>query len=446
MITVNKNNVNATYRKFFEEITRWYFEGMEVGKPKSEVRPPSLKLRRVKSREVEGRSSYNTKFHKEHTKEHTKEHKENLCETLRKNSANLCGKTFQRSRPTLVKTEDGKNLEVGSWESEAGSQIVENSLRASVFGLPTLLVILTVLFSACETTIYPELEPAKEIIVVDAWVDQKIERQEIKITRSQPYFEDSYPSKIPNAEVFIEDLDDGTTYEFEEGSSSYFWDPVSEPFGIIGHEYRLTVTVEGETFEAYSRLGRVPPIDSFRFNYKEEDLIVKQDYYMAEFIASDPAGVGDAYWIKAWKNGVYLGKPSELNMAYDAGFSSGQSIDGEVFIIPIRQEFINPFDEDPENDNEYLPPYLVGDSVYVEIHSLDQQAFDFLYGVYFQIDRPGGFAELFAMPLANSLTNLESTNENSTTDIAGFFNIAAVSSAGKKLTQEMADEAKRISE
>lgn len=298
----------------------------------------------------------------------------------------------------------------------------------------------------CETTFIPELNDAEEILVIDAWINRKMERQNIYITRSQPYFENSFPEKITDAEVSVEDLNTGTIYNFVESQDSYYWDPLDSALGVIGHNYRLTVTVEGETFEAFSRLGRVPPIDSIRFNYFAADMFVKEEYFKAEFLATDPVGEGDTYWIKAWKNGVYLGKPSELNMVYDAGFSAGQALDGQPFFLMIRQDFISPFDEIPGTNNEFYPPYLIGDSVYVEIHSIDPQAYEFLWGVYYYISRPGGFAELFSTPLANATTNLTSIDENSVTNVAGFFNVSAVSSAGKCLTQEIADRARQAAQ
>lgn len=305
---------------------------------------------------------------------------------------------------------------------------------------------IVLIYCSCETTIDPDLNTAERIIVVDAWINQKMQRQEIRVTRSQPYFENTFPTKISGATVTVEDLSDGTKYNFTEGETSYFWDPIEIPLGIVGHNYSLTVTIGEETFEAYSTLGRVPPIDAIKFKYNKKDLIVNKDYYTVEFEAIEPEGVGDTYWIKAWKNGVFLGKPGELNMAYDASFTAGQSVDGQEFIIPIRKDFINPLDQSPEKDIGIVPPYVVGDSVYVEIHSVNHLAFDFLFGLYFQINRPGGFAEIFSMPLANTITNLKSTNENSTTGIAGFFNVAAVSSKGTRLTQQIADEARQTGE
>lgn len=310
------------------------------------------------------------------------------------------------------------------------------------------LYFITIVFAllSCETTIHPELEQAEKIIVVDAWVNQKLERQTISVTRSQSYFDNRTPKKISNAEVVVHDLTSGEVYIFEEGDDAYYWEPQASPLGVVGHQYRLTVSVDGETFEAFSRLGRVPSIDSIEFTFNKKDLLVNQDYFTAEFKAVEPAGVGDTYWIKAWKNGHHLNKPGELNMTFDASFTPGQSVDGQQFIIPIRKDFINPLDENPEKKNEMLPPYVVGDSVYVEIHSIDPMAYEFLFGVYFHITRPGGFAELFSMPLANATTNILNLNRNSKTIASGFFNVSAISGRGQRLTSELAEAAKQKAE
>lgn len=306
-----------------------------------------------------------------------------------------------------------------------------------------LYILLIAAIFGCESTINPELETPAEIMVVDGWINNKMERQEIKITRSQPYFDNSRPAKISGATVTVEDMNTGVIYEFKEGQDSYFWEPSDAPFGEAGNRYKLRVGTEGETFEAFSTMGRVPAVDSVLFNFNSKNFGIPEDFYTAEFLAIDPAGTGDTYWIKAWKNGNFLGKPEELNIAYDAGFSAGQPVDGMLFIAPIRGNFVNPLDENPEKENEILPPYQVGDSLYVEIHSLDPLAFEFLFVVARQINRPGGFAELFALPLANAPTNIKSISENSDTEVAGFFNVAAVSSGGETLTQELADLARQ---
>jgi len=184
-------------------------------------------------------------------------------------------------------------------------------------------------------------------------------------------------------------------------------------------------------FEAEAYIGRVPVIDSLTFLF-EEELGFFPNRYTAEFWARDPAGKGDTYWIKAWKNDTLLLRPSEINVAFDAGFSEGGNLDGVTFITPIRQA-INPFNTDEEGN--FLSPYLPGDTLAVEIHSISKQAFTFLNEVIIQTDRSGGFAELFAAPASNVGTNIVNQNPNGKKAL-GFFNVAAISRAGKRLRED----------
>ncbi len=70
----------------------------------------------------------------------------------------------------------------------------------------------------------------------------------------------------------------------------------------------------------------------------------------------------------------------------------------------------------------------------MEIHSISLAAFNFLSEVAIQSNRPGGFSELFAKPLSNVSTNIFNENPNGK-PVLGFFNVAAVSSLGKKFEE-----------
>ncbi|MEQ8472036.1 MAG: DUF4249 domain-containing protein [Marinoscillum sp.] len=303
-----------------------------------------------------------------------------------------------------------------------------------------LYILIGMTFASCEYEVTPKLAELANLMVVDAWLNNKVERQVINITRSQPYFDNSKPVKIPDLEVSLIDLTDGTVFYFEEGPDHYYWEPTDEGLGQIGHSYRLLVESAEETFEAIASLNRTPDIDSIIYEYNTPNFLLNEVHYTVQFYATDPKGPGDCYWIKAWKNGQFLGQPGELNMAYDASVSPGQPIDGQVFTYPIRFGFINPYTDD--ETREQTSPYRIGDSLYVEVHSIDRAGYDFLYNLYFQINRPGGFGELFSSPLSNVSTNIQSTDPNSTTAVAGFFNISAVRGQGLKLSQEVADQAK----
>lgn len=285
------------------------------------------------------------------------------------------------------------------------------------------------LFASCDDVINPELPEADAVLVVDAWVNNLPQEQVIKLTSSQSYFDNNLPTGIEGAEVFITSGTD--TYVFDYTSDgAYVWTPgANQTFGAVGEEYTLTVKYDNEEYTSTAVLNPVPKIDSVTFKFEEETTFFPESY-LGEFWSRDLAGEGNTYWIKTFKNEQQLEKPEEINIAYDAGFSKGGGLDDIIFIPPIR-EAVNPFDEDENGD--FLSPFSDGDSLYVEIHSINEDAFNFLTNVRVQTDRPGGFGELFAQPLANVPTNIENTNPNSNKIAQGFFNVAAVEFNGKKL-------------
>ncbi|MEM6829935.1 MAG: DUF4249 family protein [Bacteroidota bacterium] len=348
---------------------------------------------------------------------------------------------------------------------------------------------------SCETEVDPGLDSSLNILVIDAWLTNNDPIQHINITRSQPFFDASAPTKVGGATVTVTDLTDPTVpaFVFTERADRYTWESTDgSPLGVIGHEYQLDVEVGGASFTSVTQLSDVPPVDSIRFRLEEENAFF-DDLIFAEFFATDLEGINDTYWIKAWKNGRYLGKPGEINIAYDAAFSVDPDNDGVQFIQPIR-DLISPFEEsreeetlspyslpdtllvsgdtvryqsdgspfgviDGENilisdDNTKLPDdvltislddeqlvqissdkiFLQGDSVYVEIHSISNEAYFFMNQVIIETTRAGGFGALFATPLANVSTNI--VPDDPETSVAGFFNVAAVSGTGNRLESE----------
>jgi hypothetical protein len=281
---------------------------------------------------------------------------------------------------------------------------------------------------SCDDVIDPTLEKADPVLVIDAWLNNAAGEQQITLTRSQPYFENSLPSGVSGAVIKVTDQNN-KVYSFSETEPGvYVWTPAgNEVFGEVGFTYKLSVQVGAETFISEAKMGRAPAIDSITF-FLEPGGQFFDDLYQAQFWATDPLGSGDAYWIKTFKNGNQLMKPSEIITAYDAGFSKGGNFSGVPFIYPIRTA-INPFDED--EDGRFLSPYLVGDSVYVQIQSVTEAAFNFLNEVRIQTDRPGGFGELFATSLANVSTNITNTNANGS-KVLGFFNVGEVTGLGRK--------------
>lgn len=349
------------------------------------------------------------------------------------------------------------------------------------------------IFTGCETEVSPNLSEPANIVVIDAWLTNQGLTQHINVTRSQAYFEESAPPKIPDAVVTVTDLTDPglAPYLFQESEERYTWNsPDGNPLGIVGHTYELEVVINGVTYTSRTTMSDVPEIDSLTFRLEEGNAFF-DDLIIAEFFATDLEGVDDTYWIRSWRNGAYLGEPDEIVVAYDAAFGADPDNDNLPFIQPIR-DAPNPFEEahsgdllSPyllpdtflisndsifdrsgsiygllsdemiliDEDNEYVSDdideipldderftfrndtlFVAGDSVHVEIHSISNDAWFFMNQVVIETTRSGGFGALFATPLANVSTNIvPETPENR---VAGFFNVAAVSGAGRRLNTE----------
>lgn len=285
------------------------------------------------------------------------------------------------------------------------------------------------LFFACEKEVELTLDTAEPMLVVDAWLTNKADVQQISLTYTRAYFYNDLPSPATGAVVNVVEEKSGSVYSFtdDDGDGVYQWAPTdpAQTFGQIGSNYLLTIGFKGATYHAISRMDSVPAVDSITFEYYRADSFIKEEYYVGDFWSRDLPGVGDAYWIKTWKNTVLLNQPSELNLAYDAGISAGGEVDSLIFIQPIRSA-INPFIQDA--NGMLIPPYQKGDSVYIEIHAIAPEAWFFLARVRDETNRPGGFGELFSTPLANVPTNIESQHEG--VHAVGFFNVSAVSSLG----------------
>lgn len=296
--------------------------------------------------------------------------------------------------------------------------------------LRNLLLLVFATFS-CEDIITPDLPTNDPILVVDAWINDMEKAQVIKLTKSQDYLDSSAPVPALNATVNVYD-DMGNVFAFtDSGDGEYVWTPSASQtkIGEVGTEFYLEISYQGKTIVSESQLNRTSVIDSVNFVRGQ----VPEGSYYAEFWSREREGAGDAYWIKSYINGELQVGLQDLVTCIDAGASSeGAVIDGIPFIPPIRRA-VTKFESD--DDNNFLSPFNKGDSLYVEIHSVTLEAFDFLNKTAFQINRPGGFSELFAVSLSNVPTNLY-VLEDPSYPVVGFFCVSSVHGLGNTLDEE----------
>jgi len=283
-----------------------------------------------------------------------------------------------------------------------------------------LLLISGVVFTGCEDPISVPSDFEEPQLVVDAWLTNVEEPQIIRLSQTIDYFAGGEAPDVNGADIQVcnERTDQCFTFE-ETGAGEYTWTPTAgQTMGQVGDTYLLRMQVNNNTYEAITNSRRTARVDSIQLTFEEESLILDEGLY-AEMFAFDSIGRGDTYWIRAFKNGQLLNRPVENTIAWDATFDQGADVDGTYFIAPIRLS-INEID-----DEGAFVPYEPGDDIYVEVHSISQEAFRFLSIALEQIQNEG----LFAVPLANAQGNV--TNTETGERILGIFNVAEVRSISR---------------
>lgn len=285
--------------------------------------------------------------------------------------------------------------------------------------------------TACEEVVDLKVPDTDRFFVVNAVLTNQVKTQSIQLFKSQNYFDNNPPESIQGAKVVVTD-NAGNRFEFTENASVkglYEWRPVgNQVLGKVGSSYQLSIDWNGEQFEAFSKMNRVPPIDSIR--YKKETANLRQrgegkpdEGFEAHFYARDPIGVGDCYRLRTYKNGKLFDGSNNLTVMFDSNFQKGAQGDGLMFISPVRSSI------SPEL-------YLDGDSLTVELLSITEGQFDF----YFQARQELNNAGLFSRPAANIPTNVVNKNKSSKWQGAGWFGVSAVSRSTIKIEASKASK------
>ncbi len=299
----------------------------------------------------------------------------------------------------------------------------------SNLGGALLLTLLSLVFAtSCEDVIEVETDPAPALLVVDAWLNNQSQPQTVRLTTSAPYFSNAFAPNVVGASVTIESSEGKTMTFVDRNDGNYVWTPEKdETMGNIGTTFGLNIEWNGERYVSATTLFPVPSIDSITQEFREDEIFGPDGIY-AQFFARDLPGLGNAYWIKTYKNGLFLNKPQELNIAFDAAFDPGAELDNLIFIPPIR-ELVNRIPDPDTDDDSDVAPWAPADSIRVEIHSISPQAFFFLDVARDQMTN--GDNTIFAIPLANTTGNIVSATSEE--EVLGMFNVAAVSSMSKQI-------------
>jgi hypothetical protein len=262
---------------------------------------------------------------------------------------------------------------------------------------------------ACEEIVQLELPDGGRAIVVESTITTKTEPWSAHITLSQPYFNQADPVFIEDALVTIKDDQGGldTLHHTDTG----LYQTKDPKMCVPGRSYTMSISYNGETFEAQEFCNFQNPIDTFTSYFLPENngFIQKGNYAFMQ--AEEWVDPGNHYWWKIYRNDTFvegfgfLLEPDEVGPGTpnDAYFNS--NIDTENPLSGIAQGILpRPF------------PFLFepGDSVFLEQYSISRTYYNFLLELQNQANQSG---TPFDPPPANPINNFSG-------NVLGYFAVA----------------------
>jgi hypothetical protein len=247
--------------------------------------------------------------------------------------------------------------------------------------------LLALLLNACEIETDVLLKDGDTRVVLEMWLNDQPGPQTLRLTRTTAFTGDPRPDYVSGAVAVLTD-DTGQADTLEEVRPGFY--QTGHFVGRQEHAYKLSVTVEGKTYTAENQMRRINPI-LFSFSQYSDTLIFGPGYYCG-LVAQEPAGLGDYYLFRIYKNDSLYDGPSNLLLTDD------KFVDGQL------SPFLYPY------------PFELGDTVIMEVRGLSNLSYDYYLTLSQQTNSSGG---PFGSPPENVLTNV--TNNG-----LGFFGCAAV--------------------
>lgn len=277
------------------------------------------------------------------------------------------------------------------------------------------VIALVFALSSCEDPIDLDLGSPVEQIVIDAVINQTTDTQYIYITRSMAYLDNGNYKGYEMDSVGILDTNSMVFHKFTySGNGVYYFVPPAANTFTTGNTYQLIARDGADTYFSQSKLNSPTSIDSFTYEYKERGSFGGGKGNYVTLWAKDKPGKGDFYWFKLYRNDSLQAKAGDIRIAADNSTTTDGNGDGDLFIIPIRENLTS-------------RPYKSGESARVEILSITPELFYYLNLIGTQLNNQG----LFAVPPSNIPGNIICINDQNK-KVLGFFCMT-----GKVSTQKL---------
>jgi hypothetical protein len=234
------------------------------------------------------------------------------------------------------------------------------------------LSIILCLSTSCEKVIDLEIDNASKKYVIEGEVStDRTVGSLVKISQTKSFEDDNNFNGIGGAIVTIQ-VNNGTPYNLTQTSNGIYENKAM--FGISGNTYKLKIVIDGNTFNATSKLPNYVNLDTLTVeNFAlggSDDLTIQPSYL-------DPIGIGNSYRFIQYRNNVQVKKVFVQNDAIS---------DGRTITRPLVNR-----------DNEIIK----GDFIKVVMECIDAD----VYNYWFSLDQASTGNNQSATP-TNPVTNI----------------------------------------
>lgn len=268
-----------------------------------------------------------------------------------------------------------------------------------------LTILIALIIVSCEDVVVIELPSEQNLIVVEGWITDTDEVQELKISRSNNFSGIINPA-ITDAVVNVLS-GSGSSFSYSHVGSGTYQSNINFS-GQKDENYRVEITLtDGSTI--LSDWSRMPSrtnivllsVDSFEEN-DENNPGQTRTIFFPRITARDSADFQNYYRWVFYRNGQRLLEPEPITLQDDRFF------DGN-FIPNLFNDF----------------EYSLGDEMTVELHAINKSTFDFLSLLSSQITTLSASASTTPAVVNGNLNNITNPGET----VLGFFGTLAVSAA-----------------
>lgn len=251
------------------------------------------------------------------------------------------------------------------------------------------LLIFSVFIISCEKVIELELSDAETKLVVEAQLNNGAGENYVILSKSGSFYETSDFLMVKDAKVTIND-NNGNSYELTEVKDGVYYNALLD--GQFSTKYSLKIESENEIYTAQSTMPELVTIDSIAVEIRQGNGPGggngEEEKFRINCHFQDPANV-DNYYKLSIRN-IQTGE-SEFTI-YNDDFFDGRDAD-----LPIRGASV-----------------FSGDSLVVELHSLDKANYEF-----FKLLESNGMSA-FSTSVGNPTANIDGE------DVFGIFGATAV--------------------